>query len=99
MLSASSYSFAVFFGSLSLRAFSASTMWAYRNEGQVGSALQAGLVADGIKFQKIFVPTKLWNTNHRPEPVEPAFEASPNRLRLNGLDLYLIPLRFRSNRG
>jgi aldehyde reductase len=31
----------------------------------------------------------LWNTNHRPERVEPAFEASLERLRLNYLDLYL----------
>src|SRR5271157_5202508 len=40
--------------------------------------------------EDIFVTTKLWNTNHRPERVEPAFEASLDRLRLNYLDLYLI---------
>lgn len=62
----------------------------YRNEREVGSALQAGLAAGGIAREDIFVTTKLWNSNHRPERVEPAFEASLDRLRLNYLDLYLI---------
>ncbi|MEO8662517.1 MAG: aldo/keto reductase [Bryobacteraceae bacterium] len=61
----------------------------YRNEREVGEALQAGLAAGGIAREDVFVTTKLWNTNHRPERVEPAFEASLVRLRLNYLDLYL----------
>jgi alcohol dehydrogenase (NADP+) len=60
----------------------------YRNESEVGQALQEGL-AGGIAREEIFVTTKLWNTNHRPERVEPAFEASLKRLRLNYVDLYL----------
>ena len=66
----------------------------YRNEHEVGEALQAGLTAGGIAREEIFVTTKLWNTNHRPERVEPAFEASLNRLGLNYLDLYLIHTPF-----
>ena len=66
----------------------------YLNEREVGEALQAGLAAGGIKREDIFVTTKLWNTNHRPERVEPAFEASLGRLRLNYLDLYLIHTPF-----
>lgn len=62
----------------------------YRNESEVGEALQAGLAATGIAREDIFVTTKLWNTNHRPERVEPAFEASLKRLGLDYLDLYLI---------
>ena len=62
----------------------------YRNESEVGEALQAGLAAGGIAREDIFVTTKLWNSNHRPERVEPAFEASLKRLRLNYADLYLI---------
>jgi alcohol dehydrogenase (NADP+) len=62
----------------------------YRNEREVGEALQAGLAAAGIARENIFVTTKLWNSNHRPERVEPAFEASLDRLRLRYLDLYLI---------
>jgi len=62
----------------------------YRNEREVGEALQAGLAANGIGRENIFVTTKLWNSNHRPERVEPAFTASLDRLRLEYLDLYLI---------
>jgi len=61
----------------------------YGNEREVGKALQAGLAAEGIAREDIFVTTKLWNTNHRPERVEPAFEASLDRLGLKYLDLYL----------
>ena len=66
----------------------------YRNEREVGEALQEGLTAGGIARADIFVTTKLWNTNHRPERVEPAFEASLDRLGLNYLDLYLIHTPF-----
>jgi alcohol dehydrogenase (NADP+) len=66
----------------------------YRNEREVGEALQAGLAAGEIAREDIFVTTKLWNSNHRPERVEPAFEASLDRLRLRYLDLYLIHTPF-----
>lgn len=66
----------------------------YRNEREVGRALQAGLPAGGIARGDIFVTTKLWNSNHRPERVEPAFEASLERLGLSYLDLYLIHTPF-----
>ena len=66
----------------------------YRNESEVGEALQAGLAAGGITREEIFVTTKLWNSNHRPERVEPAFKASLDRLKLNYLDLYLIHTPF-----
>jgi alcohol dehydrogenase (NADP+) len=66
----------------------------YRNEREVGEALQAGLAATGIAREDIFVTTKLWNSNHRPERVGPAFEASLARLKLNYLDLYLIHTPF-----
>src|SRR5690242_20683016 len=48
----------------------------YRNEREVGEAFQAAFTAGGIAREDIFVTTKLWNTNHRPERVEPAFHAS-----------------------
>ena len=66
----------------------------YRNEREVGEALQAGLGGGEITREDIFVTTKLWNTNHRPERVEPAFEASLDRLRIDYLDLYLIHTPF-----
>jgi alcohol dehydrogenase (NADP+) len=66
----------------------------YRNENEVGEALQAGLAAEGLSREDIFVTTKLWNTNHRPERVEAAFEGSLKRLQLEYLDLYLIHTPF-----
>jgi alcohol dehydrogenase (NADP+) len=66
----------------------------YLNEREVGQALEAALAAGGIAREDLFVTTKLWNTNHRPERVEPAFHASLDRLRLNYLDLYLIHTPF-----
>jgi alcohol dehydrogenase (NADP+) len=70
----------------------------YRNEREVGEALQVGIAAGGIKREDIFVTTKLWNSNHRPERVEPAFQGSMDRLGINYLDLYLIhtPFAFQS---
>jgi alcohol dehydrogenase (NADP+) len=66
----------------------------YGNEREVGRGLQAGLAAGGIAREDIFVTTKLWNSNHRPERVEPAFQASLDRLELKDLDLYLIHTPF-----
>ena len=66
----------------------------YGNEREVGRALQAGLGAGGIAREDIFVTTKLWNSNHRPERVGPAFEASLDKLGLEYLDLYLIHTPF-----
>jgi alcohol dehydrogenase (NADP+) len=69
----------------------------YQNEQEVGEALRAGIAAAGILRESLFVTTKLWNTHHRPERVEPAFEASRERLGLSYVDLYLIhtPFAFR----
>ena len=71
----------------------------YRNEREVGEALRIGLAVGGIAREDIFVTTKLWNSNHRPERVEPAFEASLERLGLDYLDLYLIHTPFAFQAG
>jgi len=69
----------------------------YRNEKQVGEAMQEVFKEGKIKREDVFIATKLWNSNHRPERVKPAFDASLNRLQLDYLDLYLIhtPFAFR----
>jgi alcohol dehydrogenase (NADP+) len=66
----------------------------YRNEHEVGEALRTGMVAEGIAREEIFITGKLWNTNHRPERVKPAFESSLKRLGLEYLDAYLIHTPF-----
>ena len=66
----------------------------YRTEKEVGEAIEEVLKAGQIKREDVFVITKLWNTNHRPERVKPAFEASLKRLKLDYIDLYLIHTPF-----
>ena len=65
----------------------------YENEREVGGALK-GELARGTSRSEVFITTKLWNTNHRPERVKRAFEASLGRLGLDYLDLYLIHTPF-----
>ena len=66
----------------------------YRNEKEVGEAMQEVFKAGKIKREDVFVATKLWNNNHRPERVAPAFEASLEKLQLDYVDLYLIHTPF-----
>jgi diketogulonate reductase-like aldo/keto reductase len=71
----------------------------YRNEAQVGAALK-GLFADGtVRREDLFVTTKLWNNNHRPERVKPALQASLDRLGLDAVDLYLVHTPFAFHPG
>ncbi len=69
----------------------------YRNEAAVGDALREMFKAGSVQREELFVTTKLWNTNHRPERVKPAFDASLNRLQIDYADCYLIhtPFAFR----
>jgi diketogulonate reductase-like aldo/keto reductase len=69
----------------------------YRNEAEVGAALQELFAAGTVRREDLFVTTKLWNNNHRPERVEPALQASLTRLGLEAVDLYLVhtPFAFR----
>jgi diketogulonate reductase-like aldo/keto reductase len=66
----------------------------YGTEKEVGEAMKEVFKEGKIKREDVFVVTKLWNTNHRPERVKPAFEASLRRLQLDYLDLYLIHTPF-----
>jgi diketogulonate reductase-like aldo/keto reductase len=62
----------------------------YGNEEAVGDALREAFDAGTVTREDVFVTTKLWNTNHRPERVRPAFDASCRRLQVDYVDLYLI---------
>jgi len=66
----------------------------YRTEKEVGEAMQEVFKAGKIKREEVFIATKLWNNNHRPERVKPAFEASLKKLKLDYVDLYLIHTPF-----
>src|SRR5437763_5457282 len=66
----------------------------YRNEEQVGEAMREVFGAGRVRREDVFVATKLWNNNHRPERVKPAFEASLKKLQIEYVDLYLIHTPF-----
>src|SRR3954468_14813820 len=66
----------------------------YRNEAAVGDAILDAVKAGTLKREALFVTTKLWNTNHRPERVKPAFEASCRRLQIDYVDCYIIHTPF-----
>ena len=62
----------------------------YRNEEQVGQAIQEATQAGWLNRRDLFVTTKLWNNNHRPERVQPAIESSRRKLQVDCIDLYLM---------
>jgi diketogulonate reductase-like aldo/keto reductase len=69
----------------------------YRNEEAVGDGMRTAFTAGMTRRQDVFVTTKLWNTNHRPERVKSAFDGSRRRLRVDYVDCYLThtPFAFR----
>ncbi|OSC26992.1 dehydrogenase [Mycobacterium vulneris] len=66
----------------------------YRNEAEVGAALKELFASGTVRREELFVTTKLWNNNHRPERVKPALRASLGRLGLDAVDLYLVHTPF-----
>jgi diketogulonate reductase-like aldo/keto reductase len=66
----------------------------YRNEDKVGVAIQQVLEAGKVRREDVFVTTKLWNNNHRPDRVAPALEASLRCLQLDYIDCYLVHTPF-----
>ena len=62
----------------------------YGNEDAVGEALREAFGAGTVAREDMFVTTKLWNTNHRPDRVRPALDASCRRLNVDYVDCYLI---------
>lgn len=62
----------------------------YGNEPEVGVALKIKLADGSLKREELFVTSKLWNTMHRPDLVEPALRTTLKNLGLQYLDLYLI---------
>ena len=66
----------------------------YRNEAAVGEAMQEVFKLGTVRREDLFVTTKLWNTNHRPERVKPAFDGSRRRLGVDDIDCYIIHTPF-----
>ena len=66
----------------------------YGNEREIGEAIHTALSTGVLRRQDLFVTTKLWNNNHRPDRVGPALHASLKRLGLDYVDLYLMHTPF-----
>nr|WP_307991826.1 aldo/keto reductase [uncultured Niameybacter sp.] len=58
----------------------------YGNEASVGEAIKAS----GIERERLFVTSKVWNTDRGYEKTLEAFETTMEKLQLDYLDLYLI---------
>jgi diketogulonate reductase-like aldo/keto reductase len=66
------------------------TAHVYGNEAIIGAALEKIFAKGVIKRSDLFITTKLWLTNRRPDRVEPAIRESLAKLKLEYVDLYLI---------
>ncbi|MBW3600065.1 MAG: aldo/keto reductase [Planctomycetes bacterium] len=62
----------------------------YGNEAEVGAGLAAALAAGVCRRDEVWVTSKLWNTYHAAENVQPAVKRTLQDLRLERLDLYMI---------
>lgn len=71
----------------------------YDNEGEVGQALETVFAQTKLTRPEVFVTSKLWNTEHATDRVEPAARKTLELLGLDYLDLYLIHWPVTGNRG
>lgn len=62
----------------------------YQNEKEVGKGINKALKEKIVKRENLFITSKLWNTNHRPEHVRPACESTLKNMGLEYLDLLLM---------
>lgn len=62
----------------------------YGNEKIIGDAIQSKIKEGAVKRGDLFIVSKLWNTFHRPDLVEPALKETLKNLQLDYLDLYLV---------
>lgn len=62
------------------------TAWIYRNEKEVGRAIEDS----GINRDELFITTKCWNDHRGYDKTMKAFEESCSNLKLDYLDLYLL---------
>lgn len=62
----------------------------YGNEKEIGTALKSVFDGGVVKREDVFLTSKLWNSNHAKDAVEPALKQTLADLQVDYLDLYLM---------
>lgn len=62
----------------------------YKNQKYIGAAIKRAIGEGIVKREDLFITTKLWVTDWRPEDMERAIKTCLDDLQLDYLDLYLI---------
>lgn len=62
----------------------------YGNEKEVGQAIRECIEKGIVKRDELFIMTKLWNTDHEPEDVEPACRKSLEAMGLEYFDIFMM---------
>ncbi|XP_011700810.1 PREDICTED: aldose reductase-like isoform X2 [Wasmannia auropunctata] len=64
--------------------------YVYGNEKQIGHAIRAKITEGVVKREDLFITSKLWNTFHKPDLVEPSIKQTLTDFGLDYIDLYLM---------